>query len=523
MTKEPDGRYQTAQELADDLRRFLEDKPIKAKRPTLRERAVKWSRRHPAILGTAFAILTVTVLALLVNSLLLRREQSRTAAALKLADARSGQARKAVDTMYTRVAEKWLVDQPGLRPLQREFLEEALAFYQEFAGQPGEDTEAQIEQAVALRRVGDIEDALSKHEQSERLYLQAIGLLDGIADDPPGYPRQRVELATVHVKLGLLYQMDERVAEAARHHSQALVIYRALRVQNPDRIEYQVGEAGCLLNLGNAHANSSEDAEQLYSRARQLYESLVTRPETRVQATRGLMRVYHNLADRHAGARRFLESERDWRNAVKFSAQALADSPTSPRYKHEHAGNLEGLAMALASQEKWLEAERVRREVIRIREPLAIALPETSAFREGLAQSLCNLGDVLHHLDQSAEEEAVLRRSIEISNGLINEAPRRIHRRAIMAGALINLADCERKKGHIDASKALLADARSHIRIGLKINPRDPGLNYLNAEIESRTKGTDPPKVGGAPVSSPTDHTRSGGKKEEKTSQRSSP
>ena len=37
MNKEPESRYATAQELADDLRRFLEDKPIKAKRPSLVE------------------------------------------------------------------------------------------------------------------------------------------------------------------------------------------------------------------------------------------------------------------------------------------------------------------------------------------------------------------------------------------------------------------------------------------------------------------------------------------------------
>ena len=34
MAKEPADRYATAQELADDLRRFLEDKPIRARRPT---------------------------------------------------------------------------------------------------------------------------------------------------------------------------------------------------------------------------------------------------------------------------------------------------------------------------------------------------------------------------------------------------------------------------------------------------------------------------------------------------------
>ena len=53
MSKEPESRYATAQELADDLRRFLDDKPIKAKRPSFWERGSKWSRRHQTAVATA--------------------------------------------------------------------------------------------------------------------------------------------------------------------------------------------------------------------------------------------------------------------------------------------------------------------------------------------------------------------------------------------------------------------------------------------------------------------------------------
>ncbi len=42
MSKEPEDRYATAQKLADDLGRFLEHKPIRARRPTLLERGAKW-------------------------------------------------------------------------------------------------------------------------------------------------------------------------------------------------------------------------------------------------------------------------------------------------------------------------------------------------------------------------------------------------------------------------------------------------------------------------------------------------
>jgi tetratricopeptide (TPR) repeat protein len=53
MAKDPAERYATAQELADDLRRFLEDKPIRARRPSWLERGRKWARRHRPVVWSA--------------------------------------------------------------------------------------------------------------------------------------------------------------------------------------------------------------------------------------------------------------------------------------------------------------------------------------------------------------------------------------------------------------------------------------------------------------------------------------
>jgi tetratricopeptide (TPR) repeat protein len=64
LGKNPADRYGTAKELAEDLRHFLEDKPIRAKRPTLLQRARKWARRHRALTGSAAV---VTVMAALVG------------------------------------------------------------------------------------------------------------------------------------------------------------------------------------------------------------------------------------------------------------------------------------------------------------------------------------------------------------------------------------------------------------------------------------------------------------------------
>jgi serine/threonine protein kinase len=62
--KEPGRRYATARELADDLQRFLEDRPIKARPVGLIEKGVKWARRRPAVAGLLAAAAVLAVLAL---------------------------------------------------------------------------------------------------------------------------------------------------------------------------------------------------------------------------------------------------------------------------------------------------------------------------------------------------------------------------------------------------------------------------------------------------------------------------
>jgi tetratricopeptide (TPR) repeat protein len=58
LAKDPAQRYASAQDLADDLRCFLEDKPIRARRPSCLEQARRWARRHrPVVWSAALALL----------------------------------------------------------------------------------------------------------------------------------------------------------------------------------------------------------------------------------------------------------------------------------------------------------------------------------------------------------------------------------------------------------------------------------------------------------------------------------
>src|SRR6185312_13778217 len=63
IEREPASRYQTAADLADDLRRFLEDRPPRARRCGPVERAWRWARRNPAVacLGGSVAALVAAL------------------------------------------------------------------------------------------------------------------------------------------------------------------------------------------------------------------------------------------------------------------------------------------------------------------------------------------------------------------------------------------------------------------------------------------------------------------------------
>jgi WD40 repeat protein len=61
MARDPDQRYATATTLADDLRAFLENRPIRARRASTLEKFRRWCRRNPTVaaLTTIVAILVI--------------------------------------------------------------------------------------------------------------------------------------------------------------------------------------------------------------------------------------------------------------------------------------------------------------------------------------------------------------------------------------------------------------------------------------------------------------------------------
>jgi WD40 repeat protein len=107
MAKEPAGRYQTACDLADDLRRFLKGEPIQARPVSQVERLWRWCRRNPALSAAASGVvLTLAVGAAVSTAFALAalREAERAATNESLAIQKAGEA--AADRDAARAAER---------------------------------------------------------------------------------------------------------------------------------------------------------------------------------------------------------------------------------------------------------------------------------------------------------------------------------------------------------------------------------------------------------------------------------
>ena len=110
---------QTAQELADDLRRFLDRKPIKARRPSPLDRASRWARQHRKAVATAIALLLTAVVGLSVVVILILQAEKRAVAAKARAVAAEDKAEKHAREEPIRIVDAANPPPPADVPLYR--------------------------------------------------------------------------------------------------------------------------------------------------------------------------------------------------------------------------------------------------------------------------------------------------------------------------------------------------------------------------------------------------------------------
>jgi serine/threonine protein kinase/Flp pilus assembly protein TadD len=166
MEKQPQDRYATAQELADDLERWLKHEPIHARRPTLVQRASKWVRRHTAAVRAASVLLLVLLVLGIGQSLWWVRQQAVA----------ETEARAAIEeaTLWQQ-EERW---SEALSAVRR--AKSALRSFGSHAGlwqqveQRGKDVEMAQRLEEARLQMTTVKDGSFEHDNTMRAYAAAF-------------------------------------------------------------------------------------------------------------------------------------------------------------------------------------------------------------------------------------------------------------------------------------------------------------------------------------------------------------
>jgi hypothetical protein len=214
--KNPADRYMSAQELALDLARFLDNRPVLAKRPSLATRLTKWSLRHRTIVSTVAASLLV---ALIASSVVFWNANRRIRSTLdtlqdkndelRLANERSAKtlnlARQAIDDVYVEFANKWVGEQSDLSPLQRDFLVSAAEIYTELCTEFLNDYELLLRTIEAQVGAANITAYLGDPDKANGWFKQAFDSMDYLN-------------ATKPMEVGLLAMIARGKADYGHHN-----------------------------------------------------------------------------------------------------------------------------------------------------------------------------------------------------------------------------------------------------------------------------------------------------------------
>jgi serine/threonine protein kinase len=227
MDKLPAGRYATARDIADDLRRFLGHEPIRARRPSLVERSLRWSKRHRALIATAMVGIVVSMA--IGTFTLWRAKQQVEANLTKLKDARI-QERKAFegaflinDTLTVPLIHDATAAGVWDQERRRQAYQQLIIFYDGIARTFAPDDHQLEVIAKAARRAGALRLILGDSRGFDD-YARAIELYEAMSAKLPAAIWYRTDLISTLREYASQLQGsgDRRAASACRRRAFAI-------------------------------------------------------------------------------------------------------------------------------------------------------------------------------------------------------------------------------------------------------------------------------------------------------------
>jgi tetratricopeptide (TPR) repeat protein/predicted Ser/Thr protein kinase len=377
LEKDPGRRYATAGALGGDLERWLEDRPVLARRPTVAYQARKFVRRNRALMAGAGTVILALVVALL---------QLRS----RLAGEREASERMAALTATLSSKYFGLTDRLGFNESDREDAEQLIALMEEeLTTSPG-DRRLIVPLARALHDVGSLYQGAGAHAQAASCYRRALDLCEQLVASDPEDRETRSFASRLCAKLGEAARGQGDLAERDRWFAEALARDEALVARFPDDLELREDLGWSLDRVACAAAEAGDQARALELRLRRLAdaEELVRLQPDSWKFTKNLSHVHYFLIDADASRDHLAESLRLARRTVELrpgDRDNLYWQAQVERRARSHAPDVKAelepalaacdLARRLASEDasRWEHVEVLRRagsEVLSVAERL---------------------------------------------------------------------------------------------------------------------------------------------------------
>jgi serine/threonine-protein kinase len=420
LHKEPPGRYASAFDLAEDLRRFLAGEPILARPVPLRERLWKWARRRPA----AAALIVVSALMVVSLGAGLAWHTARLSWERDYAERNFRRALQAVDQMLTEVAEEELAFEPRMEEKRRALLQRALDFYKEFLQERGADPAVRKETGLAYKRMGDIFRLLEQYDPARQAYDQAITLFGQLAADFPLVPEYRHDLATCHNFQGEALRQASRPREARAAYQSAMKLQQQLVAEHATQLVYQQDLARTNYNFGILlkEDNHPEEAESAFLQASGALEKLLKQDPEEPKYLQHLARSYLNLGPVLRAGKRPQLAQQCYDQAIALLKKLEARYPHNPDYQHELGVGFLNLGNLLASS-KQDQADKAYAQAHKRFQDLAHDFPRVPIYRQKLA-NLCNsLGSLRARMGNLAEAKIEWEKALALFDELAVERP----------------------------------------------------------------------------------------------------
>ena len=378
MRKEPARRYGSAQQFATDVQRYLEGKPVIARRDTMAYRTAKFMKRHwlpvSAAAGIVFLIIAFATTTYQ-QSLRIAAERDRVAQQRELADRERVRAEEVSGFLVNLFKLSDPEENRGNQVTARELLDVgAQKLRSELRDQPAT-------KAALLGTVGAVYDSLGQ-------YQDAVGLLtESLALQPDADSKPRIdtllELGRARSGSGDLQGAEAPLNEAL-HAAQSTL---GTDSQEAGRALWEIGR------LRHQQTRLAE-ARDLFERSLQIMESTQA-PATDISA------LLDDLAGTYALEKQWSLARQTYERALDIDRRILGDD--HPRL----GGHIGNLALVMQNLGDLKQAEALYRDAIR-RKERAYGLHSAQT-----APVQSNFGALLQREGRLEEAEPLLRSAVD--------------------------------------------------------------------------------------------------------------